>query len=382
MKSNDQEAAQSLSTWTAGGAAEDFSSLQLRRERRRSHLRQFWVALGIIVIVGIPGLLAWIQLQDARRSTLLEEFSNRWHSSESLHYRSNPQVKRLLDEAETARTEALKLSDMQSISELRKALQRLTEAATVDHDLQQLRPMHESLGVALTNTPWLETAAVISDKVNTLRQQHVEIQSMLDIGETIKARDALAELLNQLGQLQQGNVLAMNSLASRSGWFRASQQIPERLKDEPSIAAIRDLGRDAENGWDAGDWTSVSMLYQRATERLNEYLNAQLTEEEKSQRQASNIDAITRLEGEKLDLATRVTKLEKDKQLLSEQLATTNSQRLAAENQALTLTQQSDTIAATLSKVSPNVDHNKPIDQQLQSLLTRTTEAENSVAKL
>src|SRR5690606_10224037 len=123
---------------------------------------------------------------------------------------------------------------------------------------------------------------------------------------------------------------------------RLRASVPQRLARDAELAVVMDVGDDAEQGWESGDWINARTLYARASERLQDFLDRETTPQEKAQLRQSNVEAVARLETEKTDLLKQIDALRKDKSHLSEQLAATNSQRLQAEQEAAALTRERD----------------------------------------
>ena len=140
---------QPISTlWTAGGAADEFRSHQLRRAVRRLICLACLLILATILIVGIPGWMTYLKYQDARRQMLIDEFVS-----------------------------------------LRMARGKVKEATEIDRDVERVRTLHQPVGSTLNETPWRSTSTVIESKVRELNQRHVQISSLLDAGEVREAEE-------------------------------------------------------------------------------------------------------------------------------------------------------------------------------------------------
>ena len=289
MTMSDEEPNSTL--WTAGGAADEFRSHQLRRAERRHIRRACLLILATILIVGVPGWMMYLKYQDARRQMLIDEFVS-----------------------------------------LRVALGKVKEATEIDRDVERIRTLHQPVGITLNETPWRSTSAVIEGKVRELNQRHVQISSLLDAGDVRESEERLATLLSEIGILQRDNVEALITSQTRQNWVRLNTSVPDRLKDDSELAVVRGIGANAEQGWEAGDWSNARALYGQASEHLQKFLESRLNSEEKGKLLASDAEAVARLETEKTDFAKQVESLRQEKQSLSDQLATTNGQRLSAEN--------------------------------------------------
>ena len=181
---------QPISTlWTAGGAADEFRSHQLRRAVRRLIWLACLLILATIVIVGIPGWMTYLKYQDARRQMLIDEFVSLRASLETLHNPSNPAIESRIRQADKLRTEAGKQSGSEAVASLRMARGKVKEAAEIDRDVERIRTLHQPVGSTLNETPWRSTSTAIESKVRELNQRHEQISSFLDAGEVREAEE-------------------------------------------------------------------------------------------------------------------------------------------------------------------------------------------------
>ena len=243
------------SNWSAAGVVGMFDAAHRERDRRRYRLQVLIWCLIVTVCLGIPLVITWNNYQQARHVTLLEEFSTRRRALEQLEYRANPVVDRKLVEADRLRATASETSVNESVTLLREALSRLSDATMIDKHLQTLRPLHMPLGVTLNETPWMVSSGVIDQKVKSLARTHVQISQLLDEGDVALAEQSMTTLLSNLGMLQRENVEAMITSQTRQNWVRLNTSVPDRLLENSELVILRSIGIHAEQGWDSGDVT-------------------------------------------------------------------------------------------------------------------------------
>ncbi len=236
--------------WTAGGAADEFRSHQLRRAERRHIRRACLLILATILFVGISGWMMYLKYQDARRQMLIDEFVSIRPSLETLHNPGNPAIESRIRQADKIRNEAGQQSGSEAVASLRVALGKVKEATEIDRDVERIRTLHQPVGITLNETPWRNTSTVIESKVRELNQRHVQISSLLDAGEVREAEVKLASLLSEIGMLQRDNMEAMITSQTRQNWVRLNTSVPDRLKDDSELAVVRGIGSNAEQGWD------------------------------------------------------------------------------------------------------------------------------------
>ena len=375
--------------WSAAGVVGMFDSALLSRARRRHRLVSLCMCLIVGVILGIPLFLTWQKLEDSRRLTLIEEFSSRRSTLQDLPNDKNPAVVAQLEKADQLRQQATTGSVGESVTVLREALARLRDAAAINQKIEQIRPLLNPLGETLSpattpeeGSPWLLSSAVIEQRLSELQKRHAQIVTHLDLGETAKAEQMLAELLRDVGQLQRDNVSAMHTETARRNWLRLQTKIPERLQAHAALPAISRAGKDAEAGWDSGDWANSRLLYSGAAEDLERFLNAESTTTEKAELLKTDAEAVVRLETEKADLMQQIRSLLDEKIKLGEQLSATNEQRLTAEDTVATLTKERDRLQTAEATATEELTKLRPLKDQLATATTSLQEAHASVTQL
>ncbi len=306
---------------SAAGVVGMLDSALFSRARSRYRMVSFCMCLIVGVILGIPLFLTWQKLEDSRRLTLIEEFSSLRSSLQNLNNDDNPAVIAHLKKADRLRQQATTGSAGESVTTLREALAELRDASAIDQKIDQIRPLLNLLGETLSpaampeeGSPWLLSSAVIEQKLGELQKRHAQIVTQLDQGETAKAEQTLTELLRDLGQLQRENVSAMHTETARSNWLRLQTKMPERLLTHAVWPAISRAGKDAESGWNAGEWNNSKLLYLGAAEDLKQFLSSESTAEEKAELLKTDAEALVRLETEKADLQQQLTVLRQEKE--------------------------------------------------------------------
>lgn len=375
--------------WSAAGVVGMFDSALLSRARRRHRMASFWMCLIVGVILGIPLFLTWQKLEDSRRLTLIEEFSSRRSTLQDLPNDKNPAVVAQLEKADQLRQQATTGSVGESVTVLREALARLRDAAAIDQKIEQIRPLLNPLGESLSpattpeeGSPWLLSSAVIEQRLSELQKRHAQIVTHLNLGETTQAEQMLAELLRDVGQLQRDNVSAMHTETARRNWLRLQTKIPGRLQTHAALPAISRAGKDAETGWDSGDWANSRLLYSGAAEDLERFLNAESTPTEKAELLQNDAEAVVRLETEKADLMQQIRSLRDEKIKLGEQLSATNAQRLTAEDKVATLTKERDRLQTAEATATAELTKLRPLKDQLATANSSLQEAQESVTRL
>jgi formylglycine-generating enzyme required for sulfatase activity len=375
--------------WSAAGVVGMFDSALLSRTRRKHRWLAFYVCLFMSVALGIPLRLTWQKLEDSRRQTLIEEFSSRRAGLNDLANDKNPAVVAQLEKADQLRQQATTGSAGESVTVLREALKRLGDAAAIDQKIEQIRPLLNPLGETLSPTgtqeegsPWLLSSAVIEQRLRELQKRHAQIVTYLDQAESARAERLLAELLRDVGQLQRDNVSAMHTETARRNWLRLQTKIPERLLTHAAWPAISRAGKDAEAGWDAGEWSNSKLLYLGAAEDLERFLNSESTPEEKAQLLQTDAEAIVRLETEKADLQQQIAALRQEKVKLGEQLSATNEQRLSAETEVAALTEERDSLREAEVVATAELEKLRRLEAELAQANTALHEAQDSVPQL
>ncbi|HQZ68483.1 MAG TPA: SUMF1/EgtB/PvdO family nonheme iron enzyme [Planctomycetaceae bacterium] len=390
-----EQSAQHKDNWSAAGMVGMFDAVHRQRDQARYRRGVVLWCLTIAICLGIPLWITWGKFQDARRQTLLEEFASRRPVAEQ-QTTTNPASEEALRQADELRTSAQSKSVAESIVDLRRALQLLADAQDIDRDVKRLRDLLNPVGKTLTETPWHIESDVIDQQQKALGQRHKAIVALLEVGNTQQAEKELATLLADVGQLQRGNVEAMKTDTARQTWLRQKSHIPARLTDAPALAAILRRGKEGEDGWNSGDWTTARLSYSGAVEDLERILHAELTAEEKATLLESDADSLARLESEKADLAQQIDSLKQQINDLGTQLATTNGERQAALAKADELTKDRDRLNKSATTADSELKELRPLKTQLvdatkslqaaqQQVLqleeTKTT-AEQSVARL
>lgn len=375
--------------WSAAGVVGMFDSALLSRARRKHRMLSFCWCLIVGVVLGIPLLLTWQKLEDSRRLTLIEEFASRRSALQDLPNDKNPAVMAQLEKADQLRQQATTGSVGESVTVLREALNRLRHAAAIDQKLEQIRPLLNPLGETLSpavtpedGSPWLLSSAVIDQRLSVLQKRHAQIVTHIDMGESAKAEQMLAELLRDVGQLQRDNVSAMHTETARRNWLRLQAKIPARLEAHAALPAISRAGKDADAGWDAGDWSNSKLLYLGAAEDLERFLNSESTPTEKAELLQTDADAVVRLETEKADLVQQINVLRDDKIKLGEQLSATNEQRLTAENKVASLTKEGDRLQSAETAATAELGKLRPLKEQFATATKSLQEAHHSVTQL
>ncbi len=368
--------------WSAAGMVGMFDAIHRERDRKRYRRGVLMWTLIVSTCLGIPLCITWGKFQDARRMTLLEEFSSHRQRAEELS-QSNPAVAAALADADQLRESVNLAGTGESISILRRSLGRIADAADLDRDTQRIRQLLDPIGQTLLETPWHVTSKRIEHEQNRLSQQHKTIVEFLDQGKVAQAENAMAILLKEVSELQRDNVEAMKTSTARQTWVRLQTVVPERLHNNAAWKTISDVGFDADQGWEAGqDWENTRTLYARATERAQQFLESQLDPEEKAQLLQSNADALARLETEKADLKADVTRLEQQITKHNQQLAALISERQTAQAQVKTLTTERDRLKTDSRQQDTELATLRPLKKQLEETTTALKSAKQQVAKL
>jgi len=342
---------QHVDNWSAAGMAGMFDAVHRQRDRARYRRRVFLWCLTIAICLGVPLAITWVNFQDARRQTLMEEFDSKRSSSRLLTL-SNPAVESAISEADSLRESVQARSVAESIPKLRQALALLTKADNLDRDTKRLREQLDPIGVALVETPWHSSSDVIASKQKTLSKQHSDIVSHLDQGEVSQAEQKLATLLSDIGKLQRGNVEAMRASLTMQAWESLEASVPRRLDGDPGWTAIIGVGNDATEAWNAGDWSQARTLYARAVERAYPFLKSVLSPDEFAELLQSDADALSRLLAENSDLQNARVKLEQEIEDLSKQLISMNTERQTALVNIKSLTSERDRLRESESSAT------------------------------
>lgn len=375
--------------WSAAGVVGMFDSALLSRTRRKHRWLAFYLCLFVSLALGIPLRLTWQKLEDSRRQTLIEEFSSRRAGLNDLANDKNPAVVAQLEKANQLRHQATTGSAGESVTVLHEALKRLGDAAAIDQKIEQIRPLLNPLGETLSPTgtqeegsPWLLSSAVIEQRLRELQKRHAQIVTYLDQAESARAERMLAELLRDVGQLQRDNVSAMHTETARRNWLKLQTKIPERLLTHAAWPAISRAGKDAEAGWDAGEWSNSKLLYLGAAEDLERFLNSESTPAEKAELLQTDAEAIVRLETEKADLQQQIAALREEKAKLGEQLSATNEQRLSAEAEVASLAKERDHLRQAEAAATAELEKLQRLEAELAQANTALHEAQDSVTQL
>ena len=342
---------QHVDNWSAAGMAGMFDAVHRQRDRARYRRRVFLWCLTIAVCLGVPLGITWVNLQDARRQTLMEEFDSKRSSSRLLTL-SNPAVESAISEADSLRESAQTRNVAESIPKLRQALALLTEADNLDRDTKRLREQLDPIGVALIETPWHTSSAVIASKQKTLSNQHGDIVFHLDQGEVSQAEQKLATLLSDIGKLQRGNVEAMRASLTMQAWESLKASVPGRLNGDPGWTAIIGVGIDATEAWNAGDWSQARTLYARAVERAHPFLKSALSPNDLAELLQSDANDRSRLLAENSALQDDLTALEQQNAALSKQLISMNEERQTALADLKSLTAERDRLKKSESSAA------------------------------
>lgn len=372
---------QHVDNWSAAGMAGMFDAVHRQRDRARYRRRVFLWCLTIAICLGVPLGITWGKFQDARRQTLLEEFASRRPAAEKLT-QTNPAIASVLTRSDALRDSARTSSIAEAIANLRQSLQLLTDAHNLERDTKRVRQILDPVGLTLLETPWHVSSTVISQQQKELGKRHKSIVALLDQGKVELAEQELARLLSDIGKLQRGNVEAMQTSLSRQGWNRLRTSIPERLADDPAWEAINSVGDDAEQGWDAGEWTEARTLYARAIERSEQFLDSQLDPAEKARLLQSDAETLARLETEKADLSQQIESFQQNINDLSQQLATTNGERQSALALVDTLTTERDRLRTESATDRAELKDLRPLKVQLADVTKSMANAQQQVAEL
>ncbi len=334
--------------WTAAGMVGMFDTVQRQRDRQQYRRALLFWTLSIVICLGFPLWMTWGKFQDARRQTLLEEWAARRSAADQL-VQSNPAIASTLAKADTLREAAMTKIAAESIADLRQGLSLLVKAQMLEQDIRRLRQLLDPVGQTLLETPWHIAAPQIDQQRLQLIEKQTFVVSLLDQGEVLQAEQELADLLKEISRLLRANVEALLTSRTRQAWVRLQHSVPERLLMNPAWEPIHEVGKDAEIGWETGQWTEARTLYTRATERAEQFLESQLDPEEKARILKSDSETIARLETEKADLMQQRAVLETKINSLNQQLAATNGERQTALTQLKDLTLERDILVQNLA---------------------------------
>jgi len=198
-----------------------------------------------------------------------------------------------------------------SVSLMQQAVDASLLALHLARDENRLRELLSPVGEALERTPWYDCSRVVVAQKTACQQQYTAIVKLRNQGKFQLAEVQLLKLLAAVNDAQRQNVEALQTDTSRSDWLRLSDQIPERLRQNTTVAAISNRAEHGHAGWKKGDWMNARLCYTGAAGDLQKLLDQELTAEEKSRVQQGNAERITRLEKEKADLAAKLSASEK-----------------------------------------------------------------------
>ncbi|MCA8995165.1 MAG: SUMF1/EgtB/PvdO family nonheme iron enzyme [Planctomycetaceae bacterium] len=372
---------QNEDNWTAAGMVGMFDAVHRKRDQKRS--RQVLIAwtLAITFSLGVPLWFTWVKFQDARRQTLLEEFQLRRPAADQLT-QSNPAIATALENADGLKDAAMSKSVGESIADLRQAIDLLATAHELERDTKRLRQLLNPVGQTLLETPWHVNSEKITSEQRRLSAEHKRIVALLDQGNLSEAETAMADLLHETSRLQRGNVEAMQSSVARQSWARLEELVPKRLSEDPAWRAISDVGHDAEEGWNAGEWLQARTLFARAVERAEEFLESQLEPDEKAQILQSDAEVIKLLHSERDSLAEQVRSLEKQIAEHNQQLAALIADRQTALGKLDIVTAERDQLQTKNAKLTTEVETLRPLQQQLDTAVAKQEAAEKQANEL